>query len=99
MAGIVAALKAHNDVGLLRQPIDDLALPFVAPLGADNDNVGHSRTIPFANLTAYAHDLSRKGGLQSKTKPTTGFPGPCFSLQPSGLNCDRAARMQGNPTG
>ena len=41
MAGIVAALEAHDDVGLLRQPVDDLALPFVAPLGADDDNIGH----------------------------------------------------------
>src|SRR5579883_2437536 len=29
---IVAALKAHNDVGTLRKPIDDLALSFIAPL-------------------------------------------------------------------
>jgi hypothetical protein len=41
MAGIVAALEAHDDIGLLRQPVDDLALPFVAPLGADDDNIGH----------------------------------------------------------
>ncbi len=41
MAGIVAALEAHDDVGLLRQPVDDLALPLVAPLGADDNNIGH----------------------------------------------------------
>ena len=41
MAGIVAALEAHDDIGLLRQPVDDLALPLVAPLGADDDNIGH----------------------------------------------------------
>ena len=46
MAGIVAALEAHDDVGLLRQPVDDLALPFVAPLGADDDDIGHSRVFP-----------------------------------------------------
>src|ERR1700746_3820485 len=50
MAGIVAALEAHDDVGLLRQPVDDLALPFVAPLGADDDNIGHWRTNPSRNL-------------------------------------------------
>jgi hypothetical protein len=37
----MAALEAHDDVGLLRQPVDDLALPLVAPLGADDDNIGH----------------------------------------------------------
>ncbi len=41
MAGIVAALEAHDDIGLLRQPVDDLALPLVTPLGADDDNIGH----------------------------------------------------------
>src|ERR1700731_4635693 len=46
MAGIGAALEAHDDVGLFRQPVDDLALPFVAPLGADDDDIGHSRIFP-----------------------------------------------------
>jgi hypothetical protein len=39
MAGIVAALEAHDDVGALRQPVDDLALALVAPLGADHGDV------------------------------------------------------------
>ena len=41
VAGIVAALKAHHDVGPLRQPVDDLALAFVAPLGADHGDITH----------------------------------------------------------
>ena len=45
MAGVVAALKPHDDVGADRQPIDDLALSFVAPLGADNDNIGQGRLL------------------------------------------------------
>jgi hypothetical protein len=36
----MAALKPHPDVGADRQPIDDLALSLVAPLSADNDNIG-----------------------------------------------------------
>src|SRR5262249_18077099 len=44
MAGVVAALEAHDDVGLFRQPVDDLALPFVTPLGADDDNISHFRS-------------------------------------------------------
>ena len=47
VAGIVAALEAHDDVGLLRQPVDDLALPLVAPLGADDDNIGHCESVPY----------------------------------------------------
>ena len=41
MAGVVAALKAHDDIGLLGEPVDDLALAFVTPLGADDDHIGH----------------------------------------------------------
>ena len=41
VAGIVAALEAHHDIGALRQPIDDLALALVAPLGADDHDIGH----------------------------------------------------------
>ena len=41
VAGIVAALKAHHDIGLLREPVDDLAFALVAPLGSDHDHIGH----------------------------------------------------------
>ena len=41
VAGIVAALKAHHDIGALRQPVDDLALALVAPLGADDGDIAH----------------------------------------------------------
>ena len=34
VAGVGTALGAHDDVGLLSQEIDDLALALVAPLGA-----------------------------------------------------------------
>jgi hypothetical protein len=42
MARVVTALEAYHDVGPLREPIDDLALPFVAPLRADDHDVSHS---------------------------------------------------------
>src|ERR1700683_3709660 len=38
----MAALEAHHDVGLFGQPIDDLALAFIPPLGADHDNICHA---------------------------------------------------------
>src|SRR5262249_4355069 len=41
VAGVVAALEADDDVGPLRQPVDDLALALVAPLGADHRDIGH----------------------------------------------------------
>ena len=40
VAGIVAALEAHDDVGAAGQPVDDLALALVAPLAADHGDVG-----------------------------------------------------------
>ena len=42
VAGVVAALEAHDDVGLLGQPVDDLALALVAPLGANDHDVRHA---------------------------------------------------------
>ncbi len=38
MAGIVAALETHHDIGPARQPVDDLAIAFIAPLGAYDDD-------------------------------------------------------------
>ena len=37
VAGVVAALEADDDVGPLGEQVGDLALAFVAPLGADYD--------------------------------------------------------------
>ena len=42
---IVATLEAYDHVRSNRQPVDDLALPFVAPLGADNDDIGHQGSL------------------------------------------------------
>ena len=36
VAGIVAALEAHDHVGAAGQPVDDLAFALVAPLRADD---------------------------------------------------------------
>ena len=41
VAGVVAALVAGDDVEPLGEQVDDLALPLVAPLGADHDGAGH----------------------------------------------------------
>src|SRR5438874_1543815 len=45
VAGVVAALKARDDVELRRQQIDDLALAFVAPLGAQYREIHIGPTI------------------------------------------------------
>ena len=47
VTGVVAALEAHDAGRLLGQPVDDLALAFIAPLGADDDDVlAHAADLP-----------------------------------------------------
>src|SRR5262249_30822960 len=46
VTGIVTTLKTDDDIGLLRQPVDDLAFAFVAPLGSDNHNIRHQDPFP-----------------------------------------------------
>ena len=45
VAGVVAALKAHHDIGPAGEPVDDLALALVAPLGAHHRDVAHELTL------------------------------------------------------
>ena len=78
VAGIVAALEAHHDIGALRQPIDDLALALVAPLGADDHDIGH---------VALPLDLRRK-----KAKRPRRSEGPCELIAPSPRRCERRYR-------
>ncbi len=42
MAGVVAPLTAHDDVGAAREHVDDLALAFVTPLRAYENDVRHT---------------------------------------------------------
>ncbi|MOA40092.1 hypothetical protein D3C78_1619260 [compost metagenome] len=39
VTGIVTALEAHYALGAFREPIHELALAFVTPLGADHDHI------------------------------------------------------------
>ena len=43
VSGVGAALVAAHDVRVLGEQVDDLALPFVAPLCADDYGGGHQR--------------------------------------------------------
>ncbi len=43
VSGIGTALIARHDVGLLREHVNDLAFPFIAPLGANDDAYAHCR--------------------------------------------------------
>ncbi len=50
VAGVVAALIARDDVEALGEEVDDLALAFVAPLGAENDDVFHCAQTPYFSV-------------------------------------------------
>jgi hypothetical protein len=39
MAGVMSALEAHDALGVIGQPVDDLAFAFVTPLGADHHHI------------------------------------------------------------
>jgi hypothetical protein len=39
MARIVAALETHHTGGVVGQPVDDLTLALIAPLGTDDNDV------------------------------------------------------------
>jgi hypothetical protein len=45
VAGIVPALEAHHHIGPLGQPVHQLALALVAPLGADHRHIRHFRLL------------------------------------------------------
>src|SRR4029077_6032806 len=46
---VVPALEPHDAIGVLGEPVDDLAFAFIAPLGADDDDVlAHSGGPRFA---------------------------------------------------
>jgi hypothetical protein len=47
MAGIMAALEAHDHVRTLGKPIDNFAFAFVTPLRTDHDYVRHLFTSCF----------------------------------------------------
>jgi hypothetical protein len=52
VARVVAALEPNHAMGVLGQPVDDLALALVTPLGADNDDVfAHGRLLPMIDIS------------------------------------------------
>src|SRR5215470_17109085 len=61
----MAALETHHDVGLLRQPIDDLAFALVAPLGSDNYDIRH-QDLPCASARTLEAGSRRPGPPSDK---------------------------------
>ena len=70
MARIVAALKAHDDVRPRRQPVHNLALALVAPLGADDRHIRHD---PILLLKAGRNIAARACGSNAKRLSSGGL--------------------------
>src|SRR3979490_3155480 len=106
MAGIVAALEAHDDVGLFGQPVDDLALALVAPLGPDHNYICHERPLTRADgPRSHAAPLPRRtkgwasppitdGGRQGKPLETRHCSASTNSAGPSTEPKGGAARRR-----
>jgi Protein of unknown function (DUF3309) len=62
--GIVSTLTADHDIGGGREHVDDIPLPFVTPLRADQDRVGHD----FLGKILSRCTRSRHSGLASQDK-------------------------------
>src|ERR1041384_4531725 len=63
MARVVATLKAHNNICLAGEEVDDLAFTFIAPLGADDCDVGHNCILDFRLAIL---DCNRKSRIQNQ---------------------------------
>ena len=66
VTGIMSALKSDDDIGALGEPVDDLSLALVTPLGADHCDIGHRE---FPRTIGSARSLGFKPG---KGKDQTG---------------------------
>src|SRR4029078_3502048 len=74
----MAALEANDDIGLFRQPVDDLAFAFVAPLGSDNHDIRHQDPFPAPapghlkpGATGQVHLRIKEASVGGKPKSTT----------------------------
>src|SRR5205823_4394413 len=67
VAGVVAAVEADHDVGAGGEEIDDLPLPFVAPLRTDDDGGRHGQ-----RLSCCAETICGRVRSASSTSAGTG---------------------------
>ena len=69
VAGIAAALVADDDVGVLREDVDDLALALVAPLDADAYDRWHAVTSPVCSSVRSQLEHFRRDDVRQLAQP------------------------------
>ena len=81
--GVRPALVAADDVRVLRQQVDDLALALVTPLRPDDDGRWHGRSVPYA--AARSANLAYR--LRNATFSVPVGPFLCFARWISAMPC------------
>ena len=66
--------KRTTTSALLGQPVDDLAFAFVAPLGADDHDIGHWLAVPL-NMTTRTVAAVLSGHANNESIPVPFVPG------------------------
>ena len=67
MAGVVTSVVADNKVEIGCQDVDNLSLPFITPLGADNHDVFHKNVLSWGAL--FGKSLPKSKTLSPAAKP------------------------------
>src|SRR5690606_7047488 len=93
MARVMAALKAHDHIGALGQPVNNLALALVTPLGTNHRHVSHNNlslkivvnqeSFVTPSGVRYCPHWSRRASAAisvSAARPATVFHPSCRSL-------------------
>ena len=87
--GVGAALVAADEVGLLREQVDDLALALVAPLRPDDDGRGHvPGAYPVARQLPGYRVLLLCAGLERRARRTAAGRSPSETRQPVAAHVD-----------
>ena len=72
VAGVVAALEAHDRVAVLGEQVGDLALALVAPLGADDHDSWHD-AVEFTGGAGSLPVCRRQGRSARSAQPQAGL--------------------------
>src|SRR5690606_4742842 len=83
VAGVVAALEAHDRADVLRQQVDDLALALIAPLGTQHDDRLTHGVASWWKRRKPRHAKSRRGQSPSGFSALSGFRGRESTVEPA----------------
>src|SRR6185437_2145365 len=83
MPRVMPPLEPHHDIGSAGQPVHDLALALVAPLGADHGDVRHRLGSLIAAGEAGARDAAESTGMAVPSRSRKSQPRRAASIMAS----------------